>query len=972
MQRKLYLTCAVFALAAVHAVQAQTTKVAKINGAWSNASTWSPIGVPGPGDDVVIASNTTVTLASTTADLGFVHIKGTLTNASRTANLELRANRIEIYSAGTLQLGTQATTYLGNARIVLLANASEASYELASLIAQPNSTLDLHGQDRGTPWTVLGESTPAVPESTTVSPGSATLFTPVSWGAGDSVALVSNDYYRPYSTFPDARVAEFVNLNSVTANGYQINFSGSLAQQHFAGIDRGVTMRAEVALMNRNIVVTGSGQTPFGHVMFMGTSANSSAASGPTVRLSWARFENLGKYGIRGRYPLHFHLNGNARTSGRNFIRNCVVAHSSNRSFVIHGTNQVDLTGNIAYDVVGHSYYFEDGTETGNVLEWNLGFGTRPGPTISYEGVFKNSNQQLPDRIRNNTPATFYVTNQDNQIRFNYSGSTAGFGFWYHIPQWLYPIAGDPDPDSRIAHWDNQVAPGSGAAIFSGNVAHTSFRDGFFCNDRVAAGWGSAGGVPMPQVPVALFSNFTAYKNSRSGIWHRQRGIALWDHAALADNRIACYFASEGIQEYSFRGLPTFTQQPPIQVASDPNSGIPGAQAHSFIALVSSTVLGDSVHAGQVSSDNAEEALLGRSLPYIPNPNVVAPTLEGFQVYDGLTAIVNTSFDSFPAPPAGSSRGVGAITPFLTDGGGRPGNQWQVDTRIWCESLSFGPSIASAERVWLRTPPSMTQGWPGSFANGELSFSIYDKDGTLTGSAGTYVHSLSPLMETTGDLPFGTGARRTTNVADEFGNLIIMHEESETPQPASTVMNSGSPNQFTFDREISYINLASTTRANGNTPVYNVLRVLRRASQSPALYSRAYPISVLAGDTYLVGWGTAPSNATPAEPWSGGPPTRLRLRWRNSSPGNWVIVRMPFNTLEADDSIIRAVGSTQNQTTLTLSTQAYASWAAAPGNTYHYDANNGLLSIYMQMGTRTGGHVNNCNGEAVDVFINTQ
>ena len=68
--------------------------------------------------------------------------------------------------------------------------------------------------------------------------------------------------------------------------------------------------------------------------------------------------------------------------------------------------------------------------------------------------------------------------------------------------------------------------------------------------------------------------------------------------------------------------------------------------------------------------------------------------------------------------------------------------------------------------------------------------------------------------------------------------------------------------------------------------------------------------------------------------------------------------------------IWRTDGSTQNKSSLTATGLGYAAWAAAPGNTYHYDATSGLLSIYMQLGTRTGGHANNCNGDAVDVFIN--
>ncbi|MCA8972759.1 MAG: G8 domain-containing protein, partial [Planctomycetes bacterium] len=379
MQRTLLASCAIFSAIALSAAHAQVTRVSVASGAWSNSALWNPPGVPAADDDVVISQTTTITIATTTPNLGQVHIKGSLTNAAN-SNLELRANRIEVLSGGLLQIGTQTVRYLGNARVALLDTANGAGYETASLIVHPQGTIELHGEDRGLPWTTLSQSTPALPNDTsTTTPGFALLNTAVTWRKGDSVALVSNDFYRPYTTLPDPTVAEFVLPTSFTVGGTRMNFPESLQRQHFAALDRGVSMFAEVALMNRNIVVAGNGGDNRGHVMFRGTSQNTTTPSGPVVHISWTRFENLGKNGQLGRYPVHFHLNGDAPSAGRNSVRNCVVAHSQNRSYVIHGTNDVDLVGNIAYDIVGHSFYLEDGTETGNLIEGNLGFGTRAG-----------------------------------------------------------------------------------------------------------------------------------------------------------------------------------------------------------------------------------------------------------------------------------------------------------------------------------------------------------------------------------------------------------------------------------------------------------------------------------------------------------------------------------------------------------------------------------------------------------------
>jgi len=38
----------------------------------------------------------------------------------------------------------------------------------------------------------------------------------------------------------------------------------------------------------------------------------------------------------------------------------------------IHGTNDVTVYGNVAFDIPGHAFYLEDGVEERNVIERNL------------------------------------------------------------------------------------------------------------------------------------------------------------------------------------------------------------------------------------------------------------------------------------------------------------------------------------------------------------------------------------------------------------------------------------------------------------------------------------------------------------------------------------------------------------------------------------------------------------------------
>jgi len=50
-----------------------------------------------------------------------------------------------------------------------------------------------------------------------------------------------------------------------------------------------------------------------------------------------------------------------------------VVHHSNQRGFVIHGSYDVQIVNNVAFEVFGHCFFTEDGIETGNTFQHNLG-----------------------------------------------------------------------------------------------------------------------------------------------------------------------------------------------------------------------------------------------------------------------------------------------------------------------------------------------------------------------------------------------------------------------------------------------------------------------------------------------------------------------------------------------------------------------------------------------------------------------
>ena len=97
---------------------------------------------------------------------------------------------------------------------------------------------------------------------------------------------------------------------------------------------------------------------------------------------------------------------------------------------VLHGTNNLQVSQNVAYDAVGMCFYLEDGVEEENVIEYNLAAHIH---FMEYP-VYSSSQftDDYPQTEYLNTPvditaAGFYITNAYNYIRGNAaSGGWAG------------------------------------------------------------------------------------------------------------------------------------------------------------------------------------------------------------------------------------------------------------------------------------------------------------------------------------------------------------------------------------------------------------------------------------------------------------------------------------------------------------------------------------------------------------------
>ena len=621
-----------------------------------------PCNVPTAGQAVTVPAGQTIVLDVSPPPLGAVIIDGTLRFEDR-QDLNLSAKRVMVSAGGRLQVGTESQPFTHRATIILLGTPSDDKGQaMGSKVLGVRGTLDLHGRPQKS-WTRLNAHARA--GATTLR-----LEKSVNWRAGDRIALASTDF--------DYRQDEDFTLTAVRGAG--LTLGAPVERLHWGETQsyggRTVDERAEVALLSRNVVVRG-GEDGLdrgfgGHLMAM---------KGSTVRISHTEFDRMGQRGRQGRYPVHFHLAGDASGS---YLRGSSIHDSFNRCVTIHGAHNLEIKDNVAYQAVGHCFFLEDGIETGNVLERNLGFGIkRP----------ERKDALLPTDVSYIGAAVFWITNPDNVLRGNVAAGSEGAGFWIALPE--HPTGASATTDV----WPRRTP----LRVFAGNVAHSSGSDGLHVDggpntrtlkSEVSSWYARKNPRDEKSAYVTVrFENFTAYKNRIRGVWLRGYYHVL-EGAILADNAIGATFASrESWAENS------------LFVGETANVGTPGK--------------GKTTGVG------------GRSLP---RPWVPDGPIRGFEFYDGRVGIRNSHLAEFKPNAVRQASALGTLR--FTD--------FPTHPKSFAENLSFGPNT---KRLFMETralPGDRTEGGEDGFR----SLVFLDKDGSLTGRAGRSVVVDNPFLLT--------------------------------------------------------------------------------------------------------------------------------------------------------------------------------------------------------------------------------
>ncbi len=542
------------------------------------------------------------------------------------ANKHLNIQSGWIVVQGNFECGNWTTPYLNKLTITLTGNnSSENIMQMGTKFigVMRGGSLFFTGAARKINWTRLTK---------TVRKGTSQISVQgnVDWKPGEKIVVASSDY-RPEH-------AEELTVTGVSGN--VVKFSTPLAYDHWCQQDtfsatKQILECSEVGLLSHNIVIqgdTGSEVAGFGgHVMVM---------AGSRAKLANVELSRLGQKGLIGRYPMHWHLVGDA--TGQ-YLVDSSIHNAYNRFVSVHGTHNIQLLRNVGFKTRGHGFYLEDGIEQNNVLSRNLGL-----------SVF-NATDGKPT-ASDLEASVFWISNPNNILRYNVAAGSEHTGFWLGFPE--HPIG----LSATNAVWPRRTPLGE----FNGNVSHSNSGRGLFVDggehaDRTTGTtWFEPRTNPANDksalVPP-IFKNFTAYKNRNEGVWIRSFAGPVLTDAKLADNWMGAYFAN-------IQSGPAYT-----------NVGI----------IQNSLIVGETGNLGNPESWETK-GLGGRELARFWSPS---DTIRGIEFYDGPMAVRSSLFANFQPNNQRKSGGLTSLAP----------NPFWVSSRNSAEAISF----VNANRVYLHS-----------------------------------------------------------------------------------------------------------------------------------------------------------------------------------------------------------------------------------------------------------------------------
>ncbi len=329
---------------------------------WSEPATWGG-SVPSQREAVTVSAGRTL-IIDQDVDVGSLRIEGTVIVARDDVRID--AEWILVEGSGALIAGQADKPFKQRLNIMLCSGASRQSAPPHPLLGSKflaainGGTIDLHGEAR-TSWVPLGSST---------APGHDTLrlAQPVDWRAGERIAIASG---------ADHCLLEERAIDDIGADCLTVRLAAPLWHRHHG---KQAPLKhvlpgsiGKVVLLSRNIVIEGCADSERDSVgaycMIAGTSEGVAPARHSIGRFSGVEFRRMGQFNRPGRYPLHWHNNGDAAESS---VIGCLIHQSYQRGIVTVGSRHVRISGNVVMKPFGHGYIVESEDNSPQLVTTNL------------------------------------------------------------------------------------------------------------------------------------------------------------------------------------------------------------------------------------------------------------------------------------------------------------------------------------------------------------------------------------------------------------------------------------------------------------------------------------------------------------------------------------------------------------------------------------------------------------------------
>lgn len=472
---------------------------------WSAVNTWLNDEPPVEGDSVIIPEDQMILMDVSPPRLFWLQVFGKLV-FDRT-DLNLDATYILVYG-GTFEVGTEDEPFMEKATITLhgdrrttielpfvggkvLAVADKGGFTThgkgrgVDVPISQKGVLDIHGAPRKRTWTKVAE---------TVEANTTTIVTsePTDFATDEKIVLTA-----PHE---ELIVAERVDEYTFTVKEPTKYTHVSETREH-EGFDT-MDMRCEVALLSRNIIIQGAGGPRGDGSMTIAEDDDEKASveqlfgvhtgafHGGHYRVENTELRHCGQAGNLGRYCMHFHVNDN-NPAPFSYIKSNSIHHSFQRATTVHGTHHALVQNNVAYHVMGHTYFVEDGDETYNTFDGNIGIFTKP-----HHMMLKSDKN----------PSTFWTAIPTNFWRNNVATDSTDRGAWFELE------------DQGIT------------LEFFNNTFHHNGGIGFRNYPNYSP--------PSPQ----YFLNNTYFRNGGNGLFYKKGGDNHHVHSKFAENGVDLFW----------------------------------------------------------------------------------------------------------------------------------------------------------------------------------------------------------------------------------------------------------------------------------------------------------------------------------------------------------------------------------------------------------------------------------------------